>query len=336
VGKIYKILYNEIYKPPKKHISMKNRIKLSIIIPVAPWRDPEIIKHIEKQSYPKNHFEILIIKGTNVPINRNEGIKKAKGDIIVFLDDDGIIQSNYFSKINDFLKKYPKIDVISGPQLTPSNQKFFGRISGLVFENIFGCPKINKRYKKAKLNLNANSDMVSGANLIIKKRVLKKVLFDTKIYPGDDVNFIDRIKEKGFKFAYNPEIIIFHKRREKLKEFLFQIYQYGRARSQNKKYPLQEIFDKPLFIVPFFFFIYLLIFPFLSIFSPIFIFPLIIYFLLSIIAAFYESIKHRSITTFILLPFLFFLTHLSYGMGYFMGTINKKISYDENKWRKIK
>ena len=104
-------------------------IKISVIIPT--WKRVDILKEVIEsliiQDYPKNDFEVIIcdsksndgtneliksyqesnanynIKLINSSVNaqsvkRNDGAKTAKGDILIFLDDDVIPSKSLISE----------------------------------------------------------------------------------------------------------------------------------------------------------------------------------------------------------------------------------------------
>ncbi|MEK6823635.1 MAG: glycosyltransferase [Nanoarchaeota archaeon] len=294
-------------------------IKFSVIIPLAPWRSAEILDSLKKQDFPKKDYEIIIKKGTNVPENRNSGIKEAKGEIILFLDDDAIIESNFLTNVNRFFKKHPEIDILGGPQLTPSTDEFFARVTGYVLANNFACPGICKRYKKNKLNLNADSNYITGALMIVKRKVFDKLIFDPQIYPADDITFVEKAKKHEFKIATSPEIYIYHRRRAELKGLIKQIYDYAKVRIQA---PFKKISDI-LLVVPTLFWIYLIaLIPLLFI-HKLFIIPLLIYMGLTLIFSAYEATINKSFFSFFLLPLIFFVIHISYGAGFLYGMIKK-------------
>ena len=69
-------------------------MKFSIIIAVAPGRSTPVLECLGNLDYPKKDFEVIIEKGFNPSENRNNGIKKAEGDILLFLDDDCYIEKD--------------------------------------------------------------------------------------------------------------------------------------------------------------------------------------------------------------------------------------------------
>ncbi|MBX4196785.1 glycosyltransferase [Candidatus Pacearchaeota archaeon] len=298
---------------------MKKRF--SIVIALAPWRDAEILSSIQTLDYPKKNFEVIIIKGLNVPDNRNNGVKKAKGEIIVFLDDDAIIEKDFLKKIDSFLDDHKEISIVGGAQITPKSDKFFARVSGYVLEDPFGAPGVNRRYRKSKLNLNADHDYISGVNLTVRKSVFKKLKFDRELYPGDDVAFVKKAKKLGLKVGYSPEIFVYHRRRPTLKALVKQIFDYAIAKT---KWDLKkELQAKPLFIIPSLFVLYILTLPFLLALSRLFILPLIAYVILALVFSFYESVRNRNFPAFFILPFIFFIVHVTYGLGFLGGFLNK-------------
>lgn len=193
------------------------RIKFSIVIPVAPERDAEILSSIEKLNFPRSEFEIIVEKGKNPSDNRNNGVSKAKSDIIIFLDDDGVIENDYLLNVEKFLNKNKDIDIVGGPQITPKDEKGFAKISGYALSSKFGAWKLANRYSPAKEMFDVDETCLTSANLICKKSVFDKVKFESSLFPGEDPKFISDSKKQGFRVAYSPEIIIYHRRRADLK-----------------------------------------------------------------------------------------------------------------------
>lgn len=281
--------------------------KFSIIIALAPNRKCEILKSLKNLDYPKHKYEIIIKKGTNPSENRNNGIKEAKGKIILVLDDDAIITKDLLKNADLFFKKYLNIDIVGGPQLTPKDDPPFAKISIYTLSSFFGGFSMSKRYKKSKLNLNANEKNITSAICFIKKEVFKKAgYFNPKLFPGEDPEFFSRAKKAGFKIAYSPTIKIYHRRRPNLFSFIKQIFNYGKVRrSVSKKIG-------PEFYIPSLFVIYLILLPFLP---SIFLLPLYFYIIIDILFSIYLSIKNLSLTALILIPFMFPIIHISYGIG---------------------
>lgn len=291
----------------------------SIVIPLAPWRDAEIVSYLHKQNFPKDKFEIIIEKGLNVPINRNNGFKKAKGQIIIFLDDDAFIEPDFLQKVDSIFKKHPEIDVLGGPQLTPKSDKLFAKANGCALASVWGAPVGYQRYRRGKTTLNANSSHITGALMICRRRVLEKITFDQKIYPRDDVVFVEKAKSKGFKIAYFNELYLYHRRRASLKSLIHQVFHYARSRSMRK---VSDYSAKELpFLIPALFLIYLLAVPFLASYSFLFFAPLISYLFCTLLFSLYEGFSQKMPETMILLPFMFLVIHLSYGAGFITGFI---------------
>lgn len=295
--------------------------KFSLIIPVAPWREAEILKSINNLDYPKKKFEVIVEKGKNPSENRNNGIKKSSGEILVFLDDDATIEKSYLNKIENFFKEHKEIDIAGGPQLTPDEDNFFARISGIVLTSNFGAFKVSKRYKKTKLVLDVDETFLTSANLCIKKEVFNKINgFDVSLYPGEDPELLSRAKKEGLKLAYSPEIIIYHRRRANFSSFCKQIFKYGFVRPKKNKIskgtPL-------LFAIPMFFALYFIFLPLLTLISFLFFIPFFAYVFLALIFSLYDSITNKTLVGFFILPFLYLFTHLSYGIGMIAGYFNR-------------
>ncbi len=314
-------------------------MKFSLIIPVAPERDAPIIESLKNIDYPKSEFHVIVVKGKNPSENRNKGILRAKGEIIGFLDDDAIVDSRILKNVEEFFIKYPEIDIVGGPQLTPLDERGFAKISGYVLSSKFGVWKIANRYSGKKINLNVDETALTSANLFCKNKVFEKIKFDMNLFPGEDPKFIEDAKKEGFKVAYSPNIIIYHKRRPNIISFIRQIFNYGYTRPAKESFI--NTLKKPFFLIPSIFVLYLvllLILAFRNItitgniigtytqintISLLLLSPLFLYIILNLIFSIIGSVKNRDCGALFVLLWIFFIIHVSYGLGFFISTIKR-------------
>jgi len=295
---------------------IKPKKKITLVIPAKQGAKLSVLETINKSD-----FEIIVETGNNTSRKRNNGIKKAKTEIVAFTNAHTVLNFDWLIQVEKFFKKHPEIDIVGGPQLNYSNEKFFARSSGYALSSLFGASVMSKRYSQGKLSLNADETVVTSANLICRKKVFKRVKFDENIYPGEDPKFISDAKAAGFKIAYTPEIIVYNLRRNSFSELFKQIFNYGRVRPKKENF--LETIKRPYFICPTLFLIYLLILPTLSLISKYFLIPGLIYVILSLVFSVYESILNKEFKSVFILPFIFLTIHLSYGLGFLIGLMEK-------------
>lgn len=326
-------------------------MKFTLVIPVAPERNAEIIESIKKLDYSKSEFHVVIVRGKNASENRNKGFEKARGEIIGFLDDDGIIEEDFLKQVDKFFYKYPWIDIVGGPQLTPKDEKGFAKISGYALASKFGASGVSKRYKKSELNLDADEKSLTSANLFVRKNVMDKIKFDENLWPGEDPKFIDDAKKSEFKIAYCPDFVIYHRRRPNVKGIIKQIFNYGKVRP--KKESFIETLKKPIFLIPSLFVVYLIILMGSILINPsitgqvinlgntstkggILFYPLMVYIFLSVLFGIYDSINNKNYKAIFILPFIYPIIHLSYGIGMIYGMVKKSQYSLKSSYRNLK
>ncbi len=294
-------------------------MKFSIIIALAPERKIKVLDSLKELDYPKSKYEIIVEEGLNPSINRNNGASKAKYDILAFVDDDALVDKNWLKNASKMFKEND-VSVMGGPQLTPEDDGFFAKTSGMVIESFFGTAGMSKRYKKSKLNFNADEFSLTSANCFIKKDIFEEVGgFNPKLFPGEDPELFARIKRGGYKIVYDPEIFVYHKRRPDFGSLCKQFFLYGVSRIKKEK--MLKSVPSPLFAIPTLLLIYILISPFLILNSIWFSLPLVIYLGIGLVYGFLFSIKKRDIRLIILIPFLYLSLHLSYGLGIIRGLV---------------
>lgn len=209
---------------------MNTRCKVSVIIPVTREKKAqEAIRAVEKQGYPKKFLEIIAVdikKKLSPGKRRNLGAKRAKGEILLFLDDDCLPQKGWL-KENIKALKDKSIGAVSGMVLGKS-RSFFARC--VDFTN-FDRAQIPKR----------KEGVLFSATLGTKKVLWEKVGgFDETLLAHEDIDFCCRLIQLGYKTVYEPRIKVWHHHgRETFGAFLRYLYNGGKngGLTIEKRYP---------------------------------------------------------------------------------------------------
>lgn len=228
---------------------------ISIIIPTYNEEKylPKLLECIKKQAY--KDYEIIvadansrdktrqiakkygcrIAKGGMPAVGRNNGAKKAKGDILLFLDADAQFNEDFLKNaVNEFKER--KLDV-AGCYVHPLSNNlidkvFFGIFNLWIYATQFFYPN------------------ASGSGIFCKKRLHKKVRgFDEKIRLSEDMDYAKRCGKYGrFGIIKSAKSYVATRRFEKegrlkvgFKLFLSAIYRifFGEIKSDIFKYNLR-------------------------------------------------------------------------------------------------
>ncbi|QKE75476.1 glycosyltransferase family 2 protein [Arthrobacter citreus] len=104
-------------------------IVLSILIPTVPERMDylkRIVNELENQckAYPVEILVLLENKKRTTGEKRNVLIEQAKGEYVVFIDDDDRITSNYIELLCQAIRETPKVDCIVFDVLVNFNNQY--------------------------------------------------------------------------------------------------------------------------------------------------------------------------------------------------------------------
>jgi len=142
----------------------------------------------------------------------NFAASKAKGEFLLFLNDD--VRINHENWLEAFVKlgQNEAVGVVGGKLLFPNGK--LQEAGGIIWKNGNGWNYgKNKDPNDPKFNFVREIDYCSGSCLFVKKRVFDKVGgFDTryKIAYGEDADLCMAIKKLGYKILYQPLSQIIH------------------------------------------------------------------------------------------------------------------------------
>jgi len=309
---------------------------ISLIIPISPRENIDIfLRNLKKTKYP-NKLEIIFAEGKNPSKQRNEAIKKSRGDIIYFLDSDSYPQKDIFQfLLKDFKKN---IDGVGGPAINPESSSLIQKTFHSVLSSFLGSGMMRYRYKPKKGEGKENDFILCNFGLrknVAKKFMLEGKLFNENLHPNEENELFSRLFEAKRKIIYDPNLIVFHEPRKTLLGFSKQIFNYGRGRMRH--FIIRPKSFNPYFFMPTAFLLYLILTPFLyNFFGFVSILPLISYIILVLYYAFLFSFKNFNPLYIFSVPLSYFILHISYGMGLLYGIFSeRKLSQEPIKVKKI-
>lgn len=162
--------------------------------------------------YPAVPFRYLVETQQGLSYARNRGIKEAKGDWLVFLDDDAFVGENYLERLSQYIQQIPDMAA------------FGGRIYPLFEEGI--TPSWLSKWSASWLSAIDKGDQIClfttdypiGANMGFSKTIADRCgVFNTSLgrsgknlIGGEEKDYFNRIKALHAATYYLPDIAVEH------------------------------------------------------------------------------------------------------------------------------
>ena len=266
--------------------------------------------------FQKKHPLIkLYIKKSNIPEARNFAIKKAKGDLIAFIDAGCFAKKDWLEKLAKILQE-KKADIASSlyemKTKTPVQK---------AFSFFVGVPK---EYFKEK------DFLPSTRSVLFKKSVWEKLGgFNENLSAGEDHEFFLRAKEKNFRFAnlFSAKVVWFDFENLKLPDMIKKFFNYAKGDAQTLIFWSPKGFATHNFKIILIFLRYFIFLTLISIqtnlgFS---------FFLFYILYAFSKFRKSRiSLKTRVLFPIIQIIADFSIMTGFITGLSTTIFRYDKS------
>ena len=200
--------------------------------------------------------EVKLIMNKENPgfsVANNQAIRQAKGEHILLLNPDTLVEKDCFQQCLSFIKQKPNCGAlgvqmhdVKGQFLAESKRGFptpwvsFCKMSGL--NKLFPHSPTFNRYHLGYLNKNHNHpiDVLAGAFMWIRKTTLNKVgLLDENFFMyGEDIDLSYRIQQGGWENWYVGAVNILHYKGESTNRYSYSYIHrfYGAMKIFAKKH----------------------------------------------------------------------------------------------------
>ncbi len=164
-------------------------------------------------------------------LSRNYGARRAKGDWLIFVDSDVIVENDYVENIKKNIVEIP-CEAFGGADKAHKGFNLMQKAISYSMTSVFTTGGIRGN-KKAVTKFQPRSFSMG-----VKKSAFLEVGGFSEMRIGEDPDLSMKLWEKGFTTAFFDDIGVYHKRRVDFGKFSKQVYQFGCARPiLNQRHP---------------------------------------------------------------------------------------------------
>ncbi len=206
----------------------EERPQVSVVVPT---RDrPELLQRcltaLEKQTIP---VEIVVVEdkeGRGPAWARNEGVRRARGEIVCFTDDDCAPFPNWAKSLST-----PILEGQAQATAGPTHMAAGATAADLAWEAI-----VSYLQEQATKPGTSSPGFAATANLACSRELLGCLPFDES-FPaaaGEDRDWAERAARLGAVPQFVSQGLILHQPGMRVRDFLRQQYRYGRGAAQYR------------------------------------------------------------------------------------------------------
>ncbi len=189
--------------------------------------------------FPQVEFHYFVETQQGLSHARNRGIQEAQGDIIIYVDDDAVVNKEYLQTYWDFFTAHPEAYAAGGP-VVPQYETAEPRwMSHYTLSLITGYHNHGDKEKPY-----TGEAYPGGGNAAYRKEVFETVgLFNpelgrngTNLACSEEKDIFDKMRQASMPFYYLPTAILYHQiSAAKLTQDYFDKVTYGIGVSERKR-----------------------------------------------------------------------------------------------------
>lgn len=163
--------------------------------------------------YPQVRFNYFVETNQGLSYARNRGIAEAKGEVLVYVDDDAVVSKDYLLTVARFFAATPDA-MATGGAIYPVYETEEPEWMSVYTKALITAYK-DEGSKIVRLR---GSKFPSGGNAAYRREVFDRVgLFDTELgrkgtslISGEEKAIFDKMKKLDMPIYYLPDMILYH------------------------------------------------------------------------------------------------------------------------------
>jgi GT2 family glycosyltransferase len=198
-------------------------MRVSVVVPTRgrPEALARCLAALEGQTGPVEVVVVEDVEGRGPAWARNEGVRRARGEVVCFTDDDCQPEAGWVEALTA-----PILAGHAGAATGPVSMGDEATAADRAWEAIVDYLQV-----RAAAPGSASPGFVVTANLAVKRSLLERLPFDES-FPtaaGEDRDWGERVARTGAAPTFVPAAVVVHQSGMRVRDFLRQQYRYGQG-----------------------------------------------------------------------------------------------------------
>ena len=211
----------------------------------------ETLASLDRQRYPDERYDVVVVDGGSTDATRdvvkefdallvtadgagigacrNRGVEATESGYVAFTDSDCRVPPTWLGDHVARLETYaddPDVVGVGGPNVAFDDDPAFARVVGSLQRTAFGSGGSPQSRAIDDVRLVRS---VAACNVCYRRDVFDEYRYDDGVNVGEDAEFNYRLARDGYRFCYDPGIVVRHHLTPTLRAFARKSRSYGDA-----------------------------------------------------------------------------------------------------------
>ncbi len=208
--------------------------RYTVIIPMAHYQPNEpVLVSLRETPAPDGGMQIIVAEGEHPARQRNAALTQARGEILVFLDNDCSVSASYWTELENVLSR-PEVEIVGGPALLRPHASGWEEIFHELLTHTLIVGTVSSRYSaRGEFRVATQTDLIL-CNLAVRRSIFEKIgALSTDLYPNEENEWLDRARAARVEAYYDPALQVFRPQRATPGQMVRVLVRYGIGRTRQ-------------------------------------------------------------------------------------------------------
>jgi hypothetical protein len=208
--------------------------RYTVILPMVRFRSDQPVLASLRAAVPPTHpLEIFVAEGSHPARQRNAALEQARGDIIVFLDNDCTLAPDFWRELDAAFAR-PEVEIVGGPALLRPEASPIEAMFHALLTHVLVVGPVSARYgARGKFRAATQAELIL-CNLAARRSLFARIgPLSTRLYPNEENEWLERAQVAGAGIYYDPNLQVFRPQRSTWIEMGKMLLRYGMGRTRQ-------------------------------------------------------------------------------------------------------
>jgi glycosyltransferase involved in cell wall biosynthesis len=208
--------------------------RYTVIVPMRRFRAEEpVLESLRGNAPTSTALEIFVTEGSHPARQRNAALELARGDIIVFLDNDCSLAPDFWSELERAFER-PEVEIVGGPALLRPQATALEAIFHALLTHPLVVGPVSARYVARGEFRPATQTELILCNMAARRSLFTRIgPLSTRLYPNEENEWLERAQVAGTGIYYDPKLQIFRPHRATWGAMAQMLLRYGIGRTRQ-------------------------------------------------------------------------------------------------------